>query len=124
MRFCKLYVVAILSLLAHNVASTQERQLSDKEATRETINLYNNLKRLADKGYMFGHQDDLAYGVEWKYKEGRSDVKDVTGDYPAIYGWELGGLERTTNNTANLDGVPFKKMKQFIKDGYQRGGVI
>jgi len=24
---------------------------------------------------------------------GRSDVKDVTGDYPALYGWELGRIE-------------------------------
>ena len=31
---------------------------------------------------MFGHQDDLAYGVNWKYEDGRSDIKDVTGDYP------------------------------------------
>jgi mannan endo-1,4-beta-mannosidase len=37
---------------------------------------------------MFGHQDDLAYGVGWKYEPGRSDIKDVTGDYPAVYGFE------------------------------------
>src|SRR5258705_9854557 len=66
---------------------------SDKNATKETVNLYKNLKKLAGKGFMFGHQDDLAYGVGWKYEEGRSDIKDVTGDYPAIYGWELGRLE-------------------------------
>lgn len=96
---------------------------TDKNATRETINLYGNLKKLAAKGFMFGHQDDLAYGVEWKYKEGRSDVKEVTGDYPAVYGWELGGLERP-NNDKNLDEVPFEKMKQYIKEGYERGGII
>jgi mannan endo-1,4-beta-mannosidase len=95
---------------------------ADKNATVETINLYNNLKKLAQKGFMFGHQDDLAYGVNWKYENGRSDVKDVTGDYPAVYGWELGGLE--AGQDKNLDGVPFKKMRQFIKEGYERGGVI
>jgi mannan endo-1,4-beta-mannosidase len=46
----------------------------------------------------------------------------VTGDYPAVYGWELGGLE--ANADKDLDGVPFKKMRQFIKEGYERGGVI
>jgi hypothetical protein len=96
---------------------------ADKKATKETANLYNNLKKLAEKGFMFGHQDDLAYGVEWKYKDGRSDVKEASGDYPAVYGWELGGLERQ-NNEVNLDGVPFKKMKQYIKQGYERGAVI
>ncbi|MGB3005845.1 MAG: glycosyl hydrolase [Chitinophagaceae bacterium] len=104
-------------------ANAQKELPADKGATKETVNLYNNLKKLADKGFMFGHQDDLAYGVEWKYKEGRSDILEVAGDYPAVYGWELGGLERN-NSDVNLDGVPFKKMKQYIKQGYERGGVI
>lgn len=95
---------------------------SDKKATRETIALYNNLKKLVNKGTMFGHQDDLAYGVGWKYEDGRSDIRDVTGDYPAVYGWELGHLE--IDRPHNLDSVPFNRMQQFIKAGYERGGVI
>ncbi len=95
----------------------------DAKATKETVALYNNLKKLAKKGYMFGHQDDLAYGVYWKYQAGRSDVKDASGDYPAVYGWDLGGTERA-DNSLNIDGVPFKKMRQYIQDGYRRGGVI
>ena len=95
---------------------------ADKKATKETIALYRNLKRLLGKGIMFGHQDDLAYGVGWKYEAGRSDIKDVTGDYPAVYGWELGHLE--LDSAENLDGVPFKKMQAMIKEGYERGGVI
>ena len=35
----------------------------DAKATKETVNLYRNLKKLLGKGIMFGHQDDLAYGV-------------------------------------------------------------
>jgi hypothetical protein len=108
-------------LIADNVLFAQEFP-SDKDATRETVNLYRNLKRLLNKGIMFGHQDDLAYGVGWKYEEGRSDIKDVAGDYPAVYGWELGRIE--LDNAVNLDSVPFDKMKQFIHDGYERGGVI
>lgn len=95
---------------------------ADKSATQQTAALYKNLKKLAAKGYMFGHQDDLAYGVNWRYETGRSDVKEVAGDYPAVYGWELGGLE--VGEEKNLDGVPFKKMRQYIKEGYERGGVI
>mgnify|MGYP003579286067 CR=1 FL=1 len=34
----------------------------DKQATRETGNLYRNLKKLLTKRILFGHQDDLAYG--------------------------------------------------------------
>jgi hypothetical protein len=94
----------------------------DKNATVQTVNLYNNLKRLLNKGIMFGHQDDLAYGVGWKYEKGRSDIKDVIGEYPAVYGWELGGLE--VDKLVNLDSVPFDRMKGFIKEGYERGGII
>ncbi|HNP20934.1 MAG TPA: glycosyl hydrolase [Panacibacter sp.] len=95
---------------------------ADKNADPKTIALYHNLQKLRQKGIMFGHQDDLAYGVGWQYENGRSDVKDVTGDYPAVYGWELGRIE--IDQPQNLDGVPFDLMKKFIREGYERGGVI
>lgn len=99
----------------------KHHSLSDKNATPEAENLYQNLILLQEKGFLFGHQDDLAYGVKWRYEEGRSDIKDVTGDYPALYGWDLGGIEHQKYN--NIDGVPFKKMKNWIKEIYDRGGV-
>lgn len=99
----------------------KHQSLSDKNATPETENLYQNLILLQEKGFLFGHQDDLAYGVKWRYEEGRSDIKDVTGDYPALYGWDLGGIEHQKSN--NIDGVPFKKMKNWIKEIYDQGGV-
>ena len=102
--------------------NTNAKQLpADRFATKETVVLYQNMFKVKEKGYMFGHQDDLAYGVNWRYEEGRSDIKDVTGDYPAVYGWDLGRIE---NNALNdLDGVPFSKQKQYIKEVYDRGGV-
>src|SRR5690348_6200595 len=125
MKICQIHILLLLAgLLGAECSSAwpAERELpADKNASAETVNLYNNLKKLSQKGFMFGHQDDLAYGVNWRYENGRSDVKEVTGDYPAVYGWELGGLE--ANAEKNIDGVPFKKMRQFIKDGYDRGGV-
>ncbi|MBF4486498.1 glycosyl hydrolase [Flavobacterium sp. CSZ] len=95
--------------------------LSDKKATPETVSLYKKLNQLTQKGYLFGHQDDLAYGVNWKYEDGRSDIKDVVGDYPAVYGWDIAGLER--NDANNIDGIPFTKMKQYIEEAHERGGI-
>lgn len=93
----------------------------DAAATEETRALYSNLFGVTDRGVMFGHQDDTVYGVGWSYEEGRSDVKSVAGDYPAVYGWELGGLELGWE--ANIDQVPFGTMKRHIEDAYARGGV-
>lgn len=122
MKSVRLLLLGWICLLTINGAMTQGLPV-DPAATKETINLYKNLLKLQEKGFLFGHQDDLAYGVDWRYKEGRSDVKEAAGDYPAVYGWELGGIERPGNDQ-NIDGVPFKKMKQFIRQGYERGGVI
>lgn len=118
-----LKILTILALLASIVCRVfAQPTLADKQATRQTVQLYNNLQKLLNKGFMFGHQDDLAYGVGWKHEPGRSDIKDVTGDYPAIYGFELGRLE--VDQPVNLDSVPFDKMRQYIKTIYKRGGVV
>lgn len=118
-RFC----LSLLFAAVAGATGVSAQTLSDKDATTETKALYQNLYALKEKGYLFGHQDDLAYGVNWRYEKDRSDVKDVCGDYPGIYGWDLGGLEKGAGDK-NIDGVPFKKMRQYIKDGYKRGGVI
>ncbi len=115
-------ILLAFGLLCFRV-NAQPSAPSDKMASTETVNLFRNLIKLQQKNkYLIGHQDALAYGVKWKYQPGRSDVKDVTGDYPALYGWELGHLE--VGSTVNLDSVPFDKMRGFIRDGYKRGGVI
>ncbi len=97
-------------------------KLSDKNASPETLALYNNLAGLRGKQMLFGHEDSLAYGVNWEGDLDRSDIRDVTGSNPAVYGWELGGLE--LGHEKNLDGVNFKQMQEWIKAGYSRGGVI
>ena len=121
--FYKLFITALIgtSCSAQHNNSNTNLSISDKKATPETIQLYKNLNKLVQKGYLFGHQDDLAYGVNWKYENGRSDIKDVVGDYPAVYGWDIAGLEKDDKN--NIDGVPFEKMKQYIIEANERGGI-
>jgi Glycosyl hydrolase family 26 len=92
---------------------------ANDKATKETKALYLNLQQVLGKGVLFGHQDDLAYGIGWSYVAGNSDVKKVTGDYPALYGWELGNIE--LGHAKNLDSVPFAEMKKFILQGYKQG---
>jgi len=93
--------------------------LVDSLATPETVALFRNLRDGSARGVMFGHQDDTAYGVGWKAEPGRSDVKAVCGDYPAVYGWDLGDI----GNPENLDGVNFELMKNLIGEAHGRGGI-
>lgn len=115
-----LTIICIYLLSFMGIANAQS--LSDKLATKETISLYKNLHKLSTQFTLFGHQDDLAYGVNWKYIEGKSDIKDMVNDYPAVYGWDIARIELDSIN--NIDGVPFAKMRKYIQEGYKRGGVI
>lgn len=96
--------------------------LVDSKATAETRALYLNLQRLSPEHVLFGHQDALAYGVLWEGEDDRSDIRDVVGSHPAVYGWELGNLELGAEE--NLDKVSFQRMRGWMQAAYQRGGVI
>lgn len=95
-------------------------------ATLETKRLYKGLQQLSGKYMLFGHQDALSYGLNkdktrWIGEKDRSDVKTVSGDYPAVIGYDLGHLE--LDSLRNLDKVPFDEIRKNIQDTYKRGGV-
>lgn len=103
----------------------------DENATNETKALFMNLWILADTDQtLFGHQDDLAYGVGWSGVPGRSDVLEasvsdefeIAGSYPAVYGWDVSGIG--LGGPTNVDGVAYDEIRDWIIEGYQRGSVI
>lgn len=99
-------------------------QYADKDATKETKALLHKLNKIVEKGVAFGHQDDTAYGIGWKHSgfPSDSDVKKVTGDFPAMFGFELGDLE--LGKEMNLDSVNFDLMKKLIIEADEMGGLI
>ncbi|MFV1883248.1 MAG: glycoside hydrolase family 26 protein [Balneola sp.] len=101
--------------------SVENTSLIDVNATAETKALYANLHALSSSKVLFGHQDDTAYGYTWWAEPGRSDVKEISGSYPAVYGWDIGNLE--LGNETNLDGVSFENMRNWILEAYVRGGI-
>ena len=80
------------------------------------------LQKLHQKGYMYGHQDDPFYGITWEWDTDRSDTKELVGDYPAVMGFDLGGIEM--GDEKNLDSVPFNRIREEIINHYYRGGII
>jgi mannan endo-1,4-beta-mannosidase len=111
----------ILSLISILTPTLTRGATVDPNITKETKALYANLKKISAKGIMFGHQDDALYGHTWKYDADASDVKSVAGDYPAVFGWELGNLE--LGCAQSLDSVNFDTIRQRIKEVYRRGAV-
>jgi len=95
--------------------------MADINALPQTVALFNRMKLLMEKGIMFGHQDDPAYGHGWYGEKNRSDVKDSTGEYPAVTGWEIGHIE--TGADYNLDSIYFTDMKRMIREVHERGGI-
>ena len=95
--------------------------LADPKATASTVKLFANMQALTTKGIMIGHQDDLAYGIGWKAPNGQSDVFKVCSDYPAVFGWDLAGLENASK--VNIDSVPFADMKKYADEVHAKGGI-
>ena len=115
------YAILFLTFLLISCKPVNTLAPVDDKATIETKNLYKNLSAMASNKTMFGHQDDLAYGVGWQYEDGRSDVLETAGSLPAVFGWDIGAIG--LGHSVNLDSVPFHLMRKYIIDVFEKGGI-
>jgi mannan endo-1,4-beta-mannosidase len=103
--------------------STVHSWLVDNNATDETAALFYNLKASSQKQVMFGHMEDNKNGYDgWRNTPGRSDVFEVSGAYPAMYGFDFGGI-----GSFRPDSL-LEKERQVAHDrvieAYKRKGII
>lgn len=127
-----IYIIGVALMMAACgqttiVEKTQSEQLAER------------MQSLLQKGYMMGHQDDPFYGVTWSgiVSQGQktdslqntnvipadsSDVKRTVGDFPAVMGFDLGGIEM--DDTKNLDSVPFSRIHDELIAHHERGGIV
>lgn len=112
----------ILSCLFSCGKKKADDPMGDNGRTKRTENLLNNLKDITTQGYLFGHQDATLYGEGWADDSARSDVEVVTGDMPALVGFEIGGIE--TGDSLNIYSTPFEKIRKEIINQYDRGGIV
>jgi len=92
----------------------------DKNATKETKALYENLKTDKREGVIFGAQTTTSMGIGWTTSEPRplkSDVKKATGDFPGVFGFDF------KKWNFNLDKGWMTDLEQ-VKEIYRRGGII
>ena len=116
----KYIAIATVALLASCSANKSKEMTEDSESPAHT--LFVQLDSVVKSGHFyFGHHDDTAYGHDWTYVDGNSDVRLVTGDYPGLMNWDLGMLEMDSDR--NLDGVPFDFIRSEVAKQSARGGV-
>jgi len=114
MNSIKQYAAGLLTIVLASCTAIDKQETPAKQ-------LISRLQNIKGKGILFAHQDDLAYGRTWWMQEGASDVKSVAGDYPAIIGWELGGIER--GDERNLDSVAFTDMRNLAIKTHAMGAI-
>ncbi len=121
-----MFIVLIILILntgaqtAVNIFDHKQGSLIDKQATKETKALYNNLHKLSAKHILFGHQHATEYGHGWYGDDNRSDVKSVTGSHPAVIGVDFSGLSGRPDSLIEKEKISLRKN---IADTYDRGGV-
>ena len=100
--------------------------LVDSKPSKEGKKLHKKLFYISKEGFAIGHQDATSYGIGWKEADFpnniKSDVNDIIGDFPAVYGFDIGRIEH--NHDKNLDGVPFETMRKLMISAHEKGGVI
>ncbi len=115
-----LILLFLLWSCTHSKTESDTTSSNFSQLTEETKALYFNLKEIAKTKVLFGHQDDVAYGIGWWGGNFNSDVEKVSGDYPAVFGWDIGHID----STRNIDSVLFSDMHNWIAEAYSRGGII
>lgn len=111
----------LMAACSPKIAGHKYLQLTDKKATAETVNLFNNLHTLSQDHILFGHQHATEYGRGWQNEENRSDVKTVTGSHPAVIGVDFSGLSGVDPAWSEQEK---KRLAKVISDTYNRGGVV
>ena len=115
-----IYIIGVAMLAACSHKEVKEATVAEQLAER--------LQVLQQRGYMMGHQDDPFYGITWDgtYVEAEpsdsSDVLRTVGDYPAVMGFDLGGIEM--GDAKNLDSVPFTRIHDELIAHHERGGIV
>ena len=112
-------------MIATAVAATACGKAQEKTPAEALLERLGN--HIEQGEIMFGHQDTYLYGHYWKVEENevaydRSDVQEVTGQFPALYGMDLGGIE--LDSPLNIDKNDFNQMRASAVAHHKRGGII
>ena len=106
-----------------SVKNNEKNQDKKQPLSKEATAVLHKIGTLGDR-FLIAHQDATSNGVGWNYSDTtqKCDILDVCGDYPAVYGFDIGHIE--LGHSCNLDSVDFKLMNKLIREAHSRGGLI
>lgn len=125
-----IYCVVFLSLCHVHVLA-----IADTAANPETkALLVNMINKISGNGILFGHQNDMISGKssgDWKddYEQVipdtvyNSDIFKICGDYPAVHGYDIGGVGVVPLHQ-NLDWHNLEFMRKSIIEAYYRKAIV
>lgn len=118
-----LICAAVFALMASACSGSAKKEAAAADTTATpAAELLARLTAVASDGKTaYGHHDDTAYGHDWQYEAGRSDVLETSGQYPALMNWDLGLIEY--GDSVQLDGVPFDFIRAEVRAQHERGGI-
>lgn len=93
--------------------------------TQKTENLQTNIKTFANKGTLIGQMYGTLSGIgwnRWQCDSDRCDMQSICGFHPAANGYELAGIE--SGKQQNIDGVPFKAIREDVLKNFRKGGLL
>ena len=98
---CLLFSILVIASCSRSKKSYEE--IGSSGLTTRTENLRQNLLAYESRGVMLGQMYATAEGIGWQGDSCRSDLNEVTGDNPAVTGYELAGIE--SGRKCNVDGI-------------------
>jgi len=82
----------ICTITEQNTFSDLSMSTVDNSLVYSAKVLLQNLHKMKGPRFMYGMHDATGYGVNWSGDDDRSDVKDVTGSYPAFFSWDANNI--------------------------------
>ena len=128
MRSNKYISIVVLLVFAALVATSCRKdknpydKIGDSGLTQRTENLRNNLFAFEQKGVMLGQMYGTLEGIGWTGDSARSDLQEISNEWPACVGYELSGIEQ--GKRVNTDSLGFSAIKRDIISYFQHQGLV
>ena len=118
---------ALSGLVALPAAQAAETvTIVDPDASPATRSLFSYLDDVRGEGILFGHQHTTSYGLTVTGADGtKSDVKNMTGDYPAVFGWDTLILQgdEAPGSASNTTEQNIAALDDYIEKAHALGGI-